>query len=69
MKIVVNKLQGDASVNVYNKQGELIHVEGFSGKFTGNNGALYNREIPVDPVEYGHTTSLFDGVFEYKVHN
>lgn len=69
MRIIVSKLQGDATVNFYNKHGDLIHVEGFFGKFTGNDGSLYNREIPVDPMEYGHTTCLFNGAFEYKVHN
>lgn len=63
MKIVVSKLLGDACVHIYNKQGELIHKEGFFGKTDTN----YIREIPVDPFEYGHSTSLFDNKFEYKV--
>lgn len=67
MKIVVSKLLGDASVQIFNKQGELIHTEGFSGKFTGIDNATYNRQIPVDPFEYGHSQSLFDNKFEYKV--
>lgn len=66
MKIQVTKLMGDATVNIYNKQGELIHTEGFSGKFTGDNGT-YNRSIPVSEVEYGHSQSLHYGPFEYKV--
>lgn len=67
MKIVVSKLLGDASVQIFNKQGELIHTEAFNGKFTGIDNAKYNRQIPVDPFEYGHSQALFDNKFEYKV--
>lgn len=63
MKIVVEKLVGDASVMIYNKQGELIHSEGFYGK----TDTSYIRNIPVSEVEYGHSTGLFDGLFEYRV--
>lgn len=63
MRILVEKLLGDASVNIYNKRGELIHVEGFYGKTDSS----YIREIPVPEVEYGHSTALFDKEFEYKV--
>lgn len=66
MKIQVSKLMGDATVNIYNKQGEMIHTEGFSGKFTGDNGT-YNRVIPVSEVEYGYSQCLHYGPFEYKV--
>lgn len=65
MKIQVTKLLGDASVSIYNKQGELIHIEAFSGK-QGDIG-VYERPIPVSEVEYGHSKSLQFGPFEYKV--
>lgn len=63
MKILVSKLLGDATVSIYNKNGELIHTEGFFGKTNSN----YVRSIPVDAVEYGHSTCLFNKQFEYKV--
>lgn len=66
MKIVVEKLLGDASVNIYNKQGELIHVEGFSGKVVS---ADFIRSIPVVPAEFGSSKALVSGsnVFKYRV--
>lgn len=69
MKIQVTKLLGDASVQIYNKSGELIHTESFSGKVTSDNvgSKPYVRSIPVDFCEYGHCTSLQFGPFEYKV--
>lgn len=66
MKIQVKKLVGDASVCIYNKQGDLIHTEFFSGKISGDQGS-YERTIPVDFYEYGHSQSLQFGPFEYKV--
>lgn len=66
MKIQVSKLLGDASVQIYNKSGELIHTESFSGKLSGKYEP-YVRPIPVDFCEYGHSTSLQFGPFEYKV--
>lgn len=66
MKIVIEKLLGDASVNIYNKQGELIHTEGFTGRVVGSS---FVRSIPVSPVEYGSSKALVSGsnVFKYKV--
>lgn len=66
MKIQVTKLMGDASVSIFNKTGELIHTESFSGKLSGDHGS-YERSIPVSEVEYGHSQSLQFGPFEYKV--
>lgn len=66
MKIQVIKLMGDASVSIFNKTGELIHTESFSGKLSVENGP-YNRTIPVSEVEYGYSSSLQFGPFEYKV--
>lgn len=63
MRILVEKLLGDASVNIYNKQGELIHIEGFSGKTMSQ----YVREIPVAAVEFGNSKAIFSGEFVYKV--
>lgn len=65
MKILVTKLHGDASVSFFNKQGELVHTEGFAGKVTDGGG--YIRNVPVDFVEYSHAVSLSSGVFEYVV--
>lgn len=66
MKIVVESLLGDASVNIFNKQGELIHTEGFSGKLVSSS---YVRTIPVASVEYGSSKALLSGssTFKYKV--
>jgi hypothetical protein len=63
MRILVDKLYGDATVSIYNKNGELIHTEGFFGKC----GSAYIRQIPVVEVEYGHCQAVFSGEFEYKV--
>lgn len=63
LKIMIEKMQGDAAITIYNKQGEVIHVEQIQGKTTSQ----YIREIPVDPAEYGHSKALFSGVLEYKV--
>ena len=63
MKIAVERLHGDATISIYNKQGDLIHVESISGKTT----SLYMRSIPVDVVEYGHSVCVFSGEIEYKV--
>ena len=63
MKIMVSDLVGDATVLIYNKQGELILVE----PFCCSGGDRYVREISVDPFEYGYSKALFSGKFEYKV--
>lgn len=63
MKIMVEKMLGDATVSIYNKRGELIHTEGFYGKTDSS----YIRTIPVAEVEYGHSQALFNGEFQYKV--
>lgn len=63
MKIMVEKLLGDASVSIYNKSGDLIHVEQFHGK----TDTSYIRSIPVVECEYGHSKALHSGSFEYKV--
>lgn len=65
MKILVSRLIGDAAVSIYSKNGELIHVEQFSGKCTSQ----YIRSIPVVEVEYGHSKAVWTGEFEYKVVN
>lgn len=63
MKILVDRMLGDATVLIYNKQGDLIHTEGFFGKtVTG-----YVRDIPVAEVEYGSSRVVFTGEFTYKV--
>jgi hypothetical protein len=64
MRILISKLLGDASVSIYNKQGDLIHVEGFDGKVSSG---TYERPIPVSEMEYGHSMAIHSGVFEYKV--
>lgn len=66
MKIVVEKLLGDASVNIYNKQGELIHTEGFSGKVLTSD---YIRSIPVVACEFGSSKALVSGsnTFKYRI--
>lgn len=66
MKIQVSKLFGDATVNIFNKTGELIHTEFFSGHLSGKYDP-YLRTIPVSEVEYGYSSSLQFGPFEYKV--
>lgn len=63
MKIMVDKLLGDASVSFYNKNNELIHTECFYGKADSQ----YIREIPVDPAEFSHSKCLFTSEFSYKV--
>jgi len=63
MKIMVERLSGDATVLIYNKQGELIHTE----PFYGSTFSTYIREIPVAEVEYGCSKAVFSGVFDYKV--
>lgn len=63
MRIVVEKLLGDASVNIYNKSGELIHVEGFEGKTDSE----YIRKIPVSEVELGYSKAVFSGEFKYRI--
>jgi hypothetical protein len=63
MKILVDKLHGDATVLIYNKSGELIHTEGFEGKCN----SAYIRSIPVVEVEYGYSKAVFSGTFDYKV--
>lgn len=67
MKIVVEKLMGDASVSIYNKQGDLIHTECFSGKTNSS----YVRSIPVDPFEFGSSKALVSASsnFKYRVTN
>lgn len=63
MKIIVENMAGDATVNIYNKQGELIHTEPFYGKTSSD----YIRTIPVAEVEYGHSVAIVSGRFKYKV--
>lgn len=63
MRILVSKLLGDASVMIYNKQGDLIHTEGFHGKTDSS----YERTIPVSIVEFGSSRALFNNKFEYMV--
>ena len=63
MKIVIEKMLGDASVMIYNKQGELIHTEGFYGKTESQ----YIREIPVARVEFGSSKALHSGLFKYTI--
>ncbi|WCO82174.1 hypothetical protein vBPpSSYP_192 [Pseudomonas phage vB_PpS_SYP] len=64
MRIIVTQLIGDASVNIYNHSGELLHTEGFFGKLEGGS---FIRDIPVSALEYHHSKALFDKEFEYKV--
>lgn len=66
MKIQVDTLFGDATVNIFNKTGELIHTEFFTGHLSGEYHP-YQRSIPVSDVEYGHSSSLQFGPFVYKV--
>lgn len=63
MKILVDRMRGDATVLIYNKHGELIHTEPFYAKDT----SCYVRDIPVVEVEYGCSKAVFTGEFEYKV--
>lgn len=63
MKIVVEKLLGDAMVNIYNKSGELIHVESFEGKTNSE----YIRKIPVSDLELGYSKAVFSGEFKYRI--
>lgn len=49
MKVIVTKLHGDASLTFHNKLGEIIHVEGFSGKKDSDGG--YIRKIPIAECE------------------
>lgn len=68
MRIIVEKLLGDATVYIYNKSGELIYSEGFYGFNRGNSeDNSYIRNIPVAEIEYGYSKALFDKEFEYKV--
>lgn len=71
MKVIVSKILGDASVMLYNKQGELIHTEQFSGKVSGDHGPVggYIRNVPVVSTEYGYAKSLYSGTgqFIYEV--
>lgn len=57
MKIIVEELRGDASVMLYNRNGELIHTEGFYGKTTSQ----YIRNIDT-PGDYDHYRVLTSGV-------
>lgn len=72
MRIIVNKLigidgkGGDAQVLFHNRSGEIIHTEGFEGYMTGENGG-YIRKVSIPDVEFGYTTALFSGVFEFVV--
>lgn len=63
MRILVDRMSGDATVLIYNKQGDLIHTE----PFYASSFSSYIRQVPVVEVEYGHSTCLSSGVFEYKV--
>lgn len=66
MKVIVKSLKGDATVLLYNKKGELIHTEGFTGSVSGEN---FIRNVPVDKIEYGYSKSLYsgNGKFIYEV--
>lgn len=63
MRIIVYQLLGDASVNIYNKKGELIHTEGFSSKVMSSS---FIRKIPVVSVEYGSSKALLSGSSTFK---
>lgn len=64
MKILIEQMWGDAAITIYNKQGEVIHVENISGKTSSE----YIREIPVDVSEFGSSKALFSGnLLQYKV--
>jgi hypothetical protein len=65
MKIFVSKLLGDASVSIYNKFGELLHIENFKGKCDSG----YIRKIPVSEVEFDHSKAIWSGAFEYQITN
>jgi hypothetical protein len=69
MRVIVTKIYGDASLTFHNKQGDIIHVEGFSGYISGKHGPDngYIRKVPVAECEYSYTTALFDKDFEYLV--
>jgi hypothetical protein len=55
MKILVEELRGDAAVMLYNKNGELIHTEGFYGKTTSH--YIRNIDTPGDYDNYRVLTS------------
>lgn len=64
MRLLIEKMHGDASFTFYNKQGEVIHVEQVSGKTSGD----YIRSVPVSEAEYGNCKALFSGnLLSYKV--
>lgn len=63
MKIIVNNLDGDACVSVYDKEGTLIHLEEFCGKVD----KPYERSIPVEFVDYGSSKALYYGEFDYTI--
>lgn len=63
MRIYVEEMLGDASVTIYNKQGEVIHREEFFGKTI----STYVRSIPVAEVEYGHSVALATHPFRYTI--
>lgn len=63
MKVLVENMYGDAAVFIYNKNGEIIHIEGFTGKTKSS----YVRDVPVTELEYSHSNALFTGEFSFKV--
>lgn len=69
MKVIVTKLYGDASLTFFNKSGEIIHQEAFSGKLSGRNGPSdgYIRPLTVSSCEFSHEVALFTDTFEYVI--
>lgn len=64
MRLMVDKLMGDAQITFYNKAGEVIHVEFISGKVSSG---TYEQVVPVSEIEYGHTMCVVSGTCEYRV--
>lgn len=64
MRIIISKLDGDATISIFNKQMKLIHTEGFTGKVTSGE---YEREIPVSIKEYLFSQVVVSGEIDYRV--
>lgn len=63
MKIVVERIRGDATVFFYDREGAIIYSEGFYGKGDG-----YIRTIPKWVVEqHVNIRSLSTGEFIYHI--
>lgn len=64
MKIIVDKIVGDATVFFYNKSGEIFYSEGFYG-FSGDG---YIRKIPewVGPLT-NSIKALYNKEFTYRI--